>query len=70
MAGTPEHENLLERLDRMDHAITAQALASLLGLSPITIYKLAARGDLPSLRIATCVRFDPRQVARYLRGER
>lgn len=70
MTSSPHNENIVERLDRMDRAITAQALAAILGLSAITIYKLAHRGELPSLRIATAVRFDPRQVARWLRGER
>jgi excisionase family DNA binding protein len=38
----------------------------MLGLSKITIYKLAAKGSIPSFRIGTAVRFDCRAVARWL----
>ena len=59
---------LVQRLNQIERPITAKALADLLGVSHITVYKLAAKGVIPSFRIATAVRFDTRQVARWLAG--
>jgi hypothetical protein len=38
-----------------------------LAVSHIALFKLARSGRIPSFRIATCVRFDPRAVANWLR---
>ena len=56
-----------EQLEKTAHALTAKNLAQLLQASEITIYKLAKAHKLPSFRIGTAVRFDPRTVARWLR---
>jgi excisionase family DNA binding protein len=58
---------LHEHLERLRHAITAKDVAEILAISPITVYKLAKEGKLPSLRIGGAVRFDPRAVAQWLR---
>jgi excisionase family DNA binding protein len=58
---------LYEDLERLRHAITAKDVAEVLAISPITVYKLAKEGKLPSLRIGGAVRFDPRAVAQWLR---
>lgn len=60
---------LVQRLNQIERPITAKALAAILGVSHITIYKLAAKGTIPSFRIATAVRFDTRAVARWLANE-
>jgi excisionase family DNA binding protein len=62
-----EVQSLPERIERIGHALTAVELATLLAVSPVSIYKLAKAGRLPSFRISTCVRFDPRAVATWLR---
>ena len=64
-AATP---TVVERLKQIDRPITASKLADLLGVSRITVYKLAAKGVIPSFRIASLVRFDTREVARWLKG--
>ena len=51
----------------MVHALTAKTLAQLLRVSQVTIYKLAKAHKLPSFRVGTAVRFDPRAVAQWLR---
>lgn len=56
-----------EQLEKTAHALTAKNLAQLLQVSEITIYKLAKAHKLPSFRIGTAVRFDPRAIARWLR---
>jgi len=49
--------------------LAATQLASVLAVSRIVIYKLAQRGRIPSFRVGTCVRFDPRAVANWLRSQ-
>jgi excisionase family DNA binding protein len=49
------------------NALTAEDLSKLLSMSKVTIFKQAAAGRIPSFRIGTCVRFDPRAVANWLR---
>lgn len=49
--------------------LAATQLASVLAVSRIIIYKLAKRGRIPSFRVGTYVRFDPRAVANWLRSQ-
>lgn len=60
---------LADRIERIEHAITAQDLARLLNMSRITIFKLAKAGSIPPFRIGTSVRFDPKAVAKWLRRQ-
>jgi excisionase family DNA binding protein len=47
--------------------LTANELAEPLAVSRIAIFKQAKAGRIPSFRIGTCVRFDPKSVAQWLR---
>jgi excisionase family DNA binding protein len=67
--GIPESLTLADRIERMEGALTAEELARLLNVSRITIFKQAKAGRIPSFRIGTCVRFDPRAVANWLRRQ-
>jgi excisionase family DNA binding protein len=58
---------LLEALESRECAMKANELAKLLGVTRQQIYKLAASRTIPSFRIGTAVRFDPNQVADWLR---
>jgi excisionase family DNA binding protein len=58
-----------ERLRALRGGIDARVLAQLLGVSAVSVYKLAARHVLPSYRIGTSLRFDPAVVAQWLTGE-
>jgi excisionase family DNA binding protein len=58
---------LADRIERINRALTASELAEILNVSRITIFKQAKAGRIPSFRIGTCVRFDPRAVAQWLR---
>jgi excisionase family DNA binding protein len=60
--------SLADRIERIDRALTADELAEILTVSRITIFKQAKAGRIPSFRIGTCVRFDPRSVAQWLRS--
>lgn len=60
---------LADRIEMFGRAMTATQLATLLSVSRIIVYKLAKAGRIPSFRVGTCVRFDPRSVANWLRGQ-
>jgi excisionase family DNA binding protein len=62
-----EVQSLPDQIERIDHAITAVDLAHLLGVSRATIFKQAAAGRIPAFGLGTCVRFDPKAVANWLR---
>ena len=64
---TTEPLSLADRIERIERALTATELAEILTVSRITIFKHAKAGRIPSFRIGTCVRFDPRAVAQWLR---
>jgi excisionase family DNA binding protein len=58
-----------ERLRALRGGIDARMLAQLLGVSAVSVYKLAARHVVPSYRIGTSLRFDPVLVAQWLTGD-
>jgi excisionase family DNA binding protein len=58
--------SLADYLESMDHALTADELGRLLSISRATIFRMAKAGRIPSFRVGTCVRFDPRVVAEWL----
>jgi excisionase family DNA binding protein len=64
---TTEPLSLADRIERIGRALTANELAEMLMVSKITIFKQAKAGRIPSFRVGTCVRFDPRSVAQWLR---
>jgi excisionase family DNA binding protein len=62
-------DDLPSRIERCKGALTAPALASLLGMSRTTIYEMAATNRLPYYRIGCMVRFDPVTIAEWLRSQ-
>jgi excisionase family DNA binding protein len=64
-----EPQDLVSILASKPGAWTAEQLAALLECSTKQVYKLAKRGSLPSYRLGTLVRFDPRQTALWLKGQ-
>lgn len=58
---------LADRIERIGRALTAEELAEILTVSRITIFKQAKAGRIPCFHIGTCVRFDPKLVAVWLR---
>ena len=57
---------LIEKLESKSEALRANDLAVLFDVTPQHIYKMAARGTIPSFRVAGAIRFDPQEVARWL----
>jgi excisionase family DNA binding protein len=61
--------SLADRIEKIGRALTANELAEMLAVSRISIFKQAKAGRIPSFRVGTCVRFDPRAVAEWLRSQ-
>jgi excisionase family DNA binding protein len=61
--------SLADQIEKIGRALTAEELAKLLSVSRVTIFKQAASGRIPCFRVGTCVRFDPRAVANWLRSQ-
>ena len=59
--------SLADKIEKLGRALKAGELALLLGVSRITIFKLAKAGRIPCFHVGTCVRFDPKEVAEWLR---
>ena len=69
-AGTdalPGTAKIVRTLEASEHALRAGEVARLLGVTRQHIYKMAAEGTIPSFRIGSAVRFDPKQLAEWLR---
>jgi excisionase family DNA binding protein len=58
---------LLEMLSKRTSALKVAEVADMFGVTQQHIYKMAASGQLPSFRIAGAVRFDPEDLAQWLR---
>jgi excisionase family DNA binding protein len=61
--------SIADQIEQIGRALTAEELAKVLSVSKVTIFKHAAAGRIPSFRVGTCVRFDPRAVANWLRSK-
>jgi excisionase family DNA binding protein len=55
-------------LEQKQGALRANDIAQILDVSEKQIYKMAAAGEIPSLRIANSVRFDPHDFAAWLKA--
>jgi excisionase family DNA binding protein len=58
---------LAELVEEKTEALRVRDVARILDVSVKQIYKIAANGQIPSLRIANTVRFDPQEFAFWLR---
>lgn len=58
---------LVETLKKRSGALKVAEVAELFGVTPQHIYKMAASGRIPSFRISGSVRFDPDDVATWLK---
>jgi excisionase family DNA binding protein len=60
---------IADLIEQKKEALRVEDVARILDISVKQIYKMAAKGQIPSLKIANCVRFDPREVAVWLKGQ-
>jgi excisionase family DNA binding protein len=61
--------NLIEDLEARRGGIKVADLAGILGVDDKHIYRMAARGQIPSFHVGGAVRFDPQEVAKWLRAK-
>ena len=61
--------NLVEKLESRNGAMKVSELCELLGVDDKHIYRMAARGSLPRFRVGGSVRFDPQEIANWLRAK-
>lgn len=61
--------NLVEQLEARNGAMKVSELSELLGVDDKHVYRMAARGRLPSFHVGGAVRFDPQEVANWLRSK-
>lgn len=61
--------SIVQMVEGIDHALTADELARLLSVSKVVIYKYASEGTIPSFKIGTLVRFDAAQIAAWLKSK-
>lgn len=59
--------SLADKIEKLGPALKTGELASLLGVSTATIFRLARAGRIPCFHVGTCVRFDSKEVAEWLR---
>ncbi len=58
---------LVEILEGRKQALRVREVADLFSVTPQHIYKMAASGRIPSFRISGSVRFDPDELAAWLK---
>lgn len=58
---------MLDTLTNRKTALTAKEVAELLNITPDMIYKHAKQGRIPSFKVGSYVRFDPKALAAWLR---
>jgi excisionase family DNA binding protein len=54
-------------LDKRATALTVSEVAGILNISERYVYKLTSASMIPSFRVGSAIRFDPSQVAAWLR---
>lgn len=60
---------LVELVECRTEALRVRDVAQILGFSVQQVYRMAALGQIPCLRIASAVRFDPEEFALWLKSK-
>jgi excisionase family DNA binding protein len=60
---------LVELIEEKTEALRVRDIAQILDVSVQQVYKMAAKGEIPSFRIANAIRFDPEEFAAWLRAK-
>lgn len=56
---------ILETLRKRETTMNIHEVAELLGLSESLLYRMAAAGQIPSIRFCGALRFDPSELAEW-----
>ena len=60
---------LAEIIESKKEALRAAEVAKILDLSVKQIYRLASKGQIPVFKISSSIRFDPHDIALWLRNQ-
>ena len=60
---------LAEIVEGKKEALRVAEIARILDVSIKKIYRMAAQGQIPSLKISNSIRFDPQEIAVWLRSQ-
>jgi excisionase family DNA binding protein len=60
---------LAEIVEGKREALRVAEVARILDVSIKKIYRMAAKGQIPSLKISNSIRFDPQDIAGWLRSQ-
>jgi excisionase family DNA binding protein len=60
---------LAEIIESKKEALRVAEVAKILDLSVKQIYRLASKGQIPVLKISSSIRFDPHDIALWLRSQ-
>ena len=60
---------LVENLEKRQRALKVSEVADLFQVSPMTIYRAAKDGSLPSFKVGSSLRFDPKAVVAWLKRQ-
>ena len=60
---------LAEIVEGKKEALRVADVAQILDVSIKKIYRMAAKGQIPSLKISSSIRFDPHDIAAWLRNQ-
>ena len=59
-------QTVIQQLQGREFPVTAEQIATMLGISRSTVTRLVQRGAIRASRIGGQLRFDPAEVIRYL----
>jgi len=59
---------IIEHIEKKSSALKVSEVAKLLEVTPQHIYGLAAQGLIPCFRVGGAIRFDPHELAVWLRA--
>lgn len=60
---------LAEIVEGKKEALRVAEVAQILDVSIKKIYRMAAKGQIPSLKVSSSIRFDPHDIAAWLRNQ-
>ncbi|WP_446745611.1 helix-turn-helix domain-containing protein [Silvibacterium acidisoli] len=60
---------LAEIVESKKEALRAAEVARILDVSVKKVYRMAARGQIPSLKISSSIRFDPHDISEWLKSQ-
>jgi len=59
--------SIVDRIERVTHALNVRELKAILRVSDQTIYRMIADHAIPVFLLRGCYRFDPKKIAEWLR---